>query len=183
MSAGARAKELREQLAYHGHRYYVLDDPEIGDDAYDALLDELRALERAHPELVTPDSPTQRVGGGVGGGGLPGLQKVRHLDGTRLPAEQAFAMGTVDAGRLLGLPVGDIAPGMAADLVAIDLGHPSLNPPGDLLKNVLYAMSPQAITDVWVAGRRVVDRQRLATLDQDALVERVQRLTRDWASR
>ena len=49
-----RAAELREQLAYHGHRYYVLDDPEIGDDAYDALLDELRAIEREHPELLTP---------------------------------------------------------------------------------------------------------------------------------
>ena len=57
-----RADELKRQLAYHNHRYYVLDDPEIGDDAYDALLDELRAIEREHPELVTPDSPTQRVG-------------------------------------------------------------------------------------------------------------------------
>ena len=58
-----RAAELREQLDYHSHRYYVLDDPEIGDDAYDALLNELRDIEAAHPELVTPDSPTQRVGG------------------------------------------------------------------------------------------------------------------------
>ena len=70
----ARA-ELREQLAYHGHRYYVLDDPEIGDDAYDALLDELRAIEREHPELLTPDSPTQRVGGEPVGK----LEKVTHL--------------------------------------------------------------------------------------------------------
>jgi DNA ligase (NAD+) len=75
VSAAARAKELREQLSYHGHRYYVLDDPGIGDDAYDALLDELRALERDHPELVTPDSPTQRVGGEP----VSSLQKVRHL--------------------------------------------------------------------------------------------------------
>ncbi len=67
--------ELREQLAYHGHRYYVLDDPEIGDDAYDALLDELRAIERDHPELLTPDSPTQRVGGEPVGK----LEKVTHL--------------------------------------------------------------------------------------------------------
>ena len=74
-SPEARAAELREQLAYHGHRYYVLDDPEIGDDAYDALLDELRALEAAHPELVTPDSPTQRVGGEP----VSKLEKVRHL--------------------------------------------------------------------------------------------------------
>src|SRR6059058_5960707 len=59
----ARAAELREQLRHHGYRYYVLDDPEIGDAEYDALLDELRAIEAQHPELVTPDSPTQRIGG------------------------------------------------------------------------------------------------------------------------
>ena len=62
MTPAERAAELRERLVYHGHRYYVLDDPEIGDDAYDALLDELRAIERDHPELVTPDSPTQPRG-------------------------------------------------------------------------------------------------------------------------
>ena len=50
----ARAAELREQLDHHSHRYYVLDDPEIGDDDYDALLDELRALEADHPELRHP---------------------------------------------------------------------------------------------------------------------------------
>jgi DNA ligase (NAD+) len=75
VSAADRAKELREQLSYHGRRYYVLDDPEIGDDAYDALLDELRAIEHEHPGLVTPDSPTQRVGGEP----VSALQKVRHL--------------------------------------------------------------------------------------------------------
>ena len=69
-----RAAELRRQLDYHSHRYYVLDDPEIGDDQYDALLDELRAIEAAHPELVTPDSPTQRVGGEP----VSDLEKVRH---------------------------------------------------------------------------------------------------------
>src|SRR5437588_10014949 len=66
--------ELRRQLEYHGYRYYVLDDPEIGDDQYDALLDELRAIEAEHPELVTPDSPTQRVGGEP----VSDLVKVRH---------------------------------------------------------------------------------------------------------
>src|SRR3954471_14940653 len=69
-----RAADLRAQLAYHGHRYYVLDDPEIGDDAYDALLDELRAIEAEHPEVVTPDSPTQRVGGEP----VSQLEKERH---------------------------------------------------------------------------------------------------------
>jgi len=58
-----RAAELREELTEHGYRYYVLDDPSITDDKYDALIDELRAIEAEHPELRTPDSPTQRVGG------------------------------------------------------------------------------------------------------------------------
>jgi DNA ligase (NAD+) len=60
--AAERAAGLRRELEHHNHRYYVLDDPEIGDDAYDALLRELRDLEAEHPELLTPDSPTQRVG-------------------------------------------------------------------------------------------------------------------------
>ena len=69
-----RAGELRRLLDYHGYRYYVLDDPEIGDEEYDALLDELRAIEAAYPELVTPDSPTQRIGGEP----VSDLEKVRH---------------------------------------------------------------------------------------------------------
>jgi len=59
----ARAAELREQLKRHDYRYYVLDDPQVPDAEYDRLMGELRALEAAHPELVTPDSPTQRVSG------------------------------------------------------------------------------------------------------------------------
>ena len=58
----ARAAELRTQLRHHDYRYYVLDDPEASDARYDSLKRELVALEEAHPELVTPDSPTQRVG-------------------------------------------------------------------------------------------------------------------------
>ena len=61
-------------LDYHGYRYYVLDDPEVGDEEYDHLLDELRAIEAEHPELVTPDSPTQRTGGEP----VSDLEKVRH---------------------------------------------------------------------------------------------------------
>ncbi len=58
-----RVAELRRALEHHGYRYYVLDDPEIGDAEYDALLDELRGIEAEHPELLTADSPTQRTGG------------------------------------------------------------------------------------------------------------------------
>ena len=58
----ARAAELRAALRHHDYRYHVLDDPEISDARYDALKRELTALEEAHPELVTPDSPTRRVG-------------------------------------------------------------------------------------------------------------------------
>ena len=58
-----RAATLREQLAYHNHRYYVLDDPLIPDAEYDRLFAELLQLEQAHPELIQADSPTQRVGG------------------------------------------------------------------------------------------------------------------------
>ncbi len=70
----ARAEALRAELRIHNERYYVHDDPLIGDDEYDALLDELRAIEAEHPELVTPDSPTQRVGDEP----VSALDKVRH---------------------------------------------------------------------------------------------------------
>ncbi|MCL2768779.1 MAG: NAD-dependent DNA ligase LigA, partial [Solirubrobacterales bacterium] len=72
----ARARELRGRLEYHNWRYYVLDDPEIGDDEYDALMEELRGLEAAHPELASEDSPTRRVGAEPVGR----LEKVRHLE-------------------------------------------------------------------------------------------------------
>ncbi len=65
MDVPRRIEELREQVRYHAYRYHVLDDPVISDDAYDALYRELQELEVAHPELITPDSPTQRVGGEI----------------------------------------------------------------------------------------------------------------------
>jgi DNA ligase (NAD+) len=71
----ARIAELRKLIDYHSHRYHVLDDPEIGDAEYDALYNELKALEEANPELITPESPTQRVGEEP----VSDLVKVRHL--------------------------------------------------------------------------------------------------------
>ena len=70
-----RAEELRRLIERHNYRYHVLDDPEIDDSAYDVLFDELRALEDEHPDLVTSDSPTQRVGAPP----AAGFTKVAHL--------------------------------------------------------------------------------------------------------
>jgi DNA ligase (NAD+) len=67
-------QDLREQVRYHNRRYHVEDTPEISDAEYDALYNELEALEGEHPELVTPDSPTQRVGGEP----VEGFEEVRH---------------------------------------------------------------------------------------------------------
>jgi DNA ligase (NAD+) len=60
-----RAARLRQQIQYHSYRYHVLSDPSISDKEYDALYDELKKIEIDHPELITPDSPTRRVGGAV----------------------------------------------------------------------------------------------------------------------
>lgn len=72
--AAARAEALRAELRRHEHLYYVLDAPEIADAEYDALMNELKRIEAAHPELLTPDSPTQRVGGKP----AEGFQKAPH---------------------------------------------------------------------------------------------------------
>ena len=73
-AAAHRAEALRKALAHHNYRYYALDDPEISDAEYDRLFRELQDLERDHPELATPDSPTQRVGSAP----LPEFSEVRH---------------------------------------------------------------------------------------------------------
>lgn len=89
MSIRERAEKLRETIRHHEHLYYVLDAPEISDADYDALMRELQDLENAHPELVSPDSPTQRVGGKP----REGFQKVTHsspmlsLDNALTPEE------------------------------------------------------------------------------------------------
>jgi 5-methylthioadenosine/S-adenosylhomocysteine deaminase len=110
------------------------------------------------------------------------LQRVRLLDGAALPTRTAFDLGTRSAAALLRLPAGVIEPGRLADLVAIDLGHLSLQPRHDLLSSVVHAMSHQAVTDVWVHGRRVVERGRLTTVSEDDLVGRVAALTKGWAA-
>jgi DNA ligase (NAD+) len=83
-TAQDRVAELRRVISHHDHRYYVLDDPELSDDQYDELIDELRRLEEENPELRTPDSPTQRVGGRP----LDKFDQVRHR-------EPMLSLGTV----------------------------------------------------------------------------------------
>ena len=73
-AAAERAGQLREQLHHHAHRYYVLDDPELPDAAYDEMFAQLQALEAAHPDLQVSDSPTRRVGGAP----LAQFASVRH---------------------------------------------------------------------------------------------------------
>src|SRR5579859_1534685 len=71
---GRRIEELRAEIRRHEHLYYVMDAPEISDQAFDKLVNELKRIEAEHPDLITPDSPTQRVGGKP----AEGFQKVRH---------------------------------------------------------------------------------------------------------
>ena len=74
MDAARRAADLREQITGHDYRYYVLNEPAVPDAEYDRLMNELKAIEAQHPELVTPDSPTQRVSGKAS----PEFAEVRH---------------------------------------------------------------------------------------------------------
>ena len=75
MDPVAKAAELRRQIEHHDYRYYVLNEPEISDSEYDRLFRELKNLEEAHPEVRTPDSPTQRVGTPP----IEGFEQHRHL--------------------------------------------------------------------------------------------------------
>src|SRR5271167_4385180 len=79
-------EQLREKLRHHEYRYYILDDPEISDAAHDKLMERLKALEAAHPELITTDSPTVRVGGTP----REGFQTVRHAR-AMLSLDNAFS--------------------------------------------------------------------------------------------
>ena len=91
-SVTERIAELRQQLNFHNHRYYVLDDPVISDSEYDVLFRELRQIEEDHPELVTPDSPTHRIGGDP----AEGFVQVEHRH-TMLSLGNAFDEESLEA--------------------------------------------------------------------------------------
>jgi 5-methylthioadenosine/S-adenosylhomocysteine deaminase len=109
------------------------------------------------------------------------LQRVRLLDGAALDAERAFAMGTRTGASILGLDAGVIEPGKLADLVAVNLDDPSLHPRTALLRSIVYAMSPRAVSDVWVHGRQVVASGHLTTVDEREVLARVAELTKGWS--
>lgn len=104
LSLAEQYERLKDQANHHAHRYYVLDDPEISDAEYDQLFRTLQAFEAEHPDLVAPDSPTQRVGGAL----LEGFAKVSHevpmlsIDNALTPEEAVeYVRRTA---KLLGIP-------------------------------------------------------------------------------
>jgi 5-methylthioadenosine/S-adenosylhomocysteine deaminase len=108
------------------------------------------------------------------------LQKVHRTNGQAIDAETCFALGTRTAGEVLRLPIGRIAPGYRCDLVGLDLDDPSLWPVQALEKNVVYSLSPRAVTDVVVDGEEVVVARRLRNVPLDEIQARVAGLTRSW---
>jgi 5-methylthioadenosine/S-adenosylhomocysteine deaminase len=108
------------------------------------------------------------------------LQKVHRTDGQAIDAETCFALGTRTAGDVLQIPIGRITPGYRCDLVAIDLDDPSVWPVQALEKNVVYSLSPRAITDVVVDGQEVVAARRLCNVALDEIQTRVGDVTHTW---
>jgi 5-methylthioadenosine/S-adenosylhomocysteine deaminase len=108
------------------------------------------------------------------------LQKVHRTNGQAIDAETCFGLGTRSAGETLRLPVGRISPGFRCDLVALDLDDPSLWPSQALEKNVVYSLSPRAVTDVVVDGVEVVRDRRLQNVPLDEIQARVAELTHEW---
>jgi 5-methylthioadenosine/S-adenosylhomocysteine deaminase len=108
------------------------------------------------------------------------LAKAAGADAEAVRGEQVLLAGTRTGGEVLGLPVGRIAPDHAADLVVLDLDSLSLQPSATAEHQVVYAMQPDAILRVLVAGETIVEEGRLARVDEDEIRDRVANLTREW---
>ncbi len=116
-----RIEELRHQIRLHNHRYYVLDAPSVSDAEWDDLMRELRALEAEHPELITSDSPTQRVGADVSTLFTPveHLQRMFSLDNAETHDEMVAWEARME--RVLGRPPSGYACELKIDGLAISL--------------------------------------------------------------
>lgn len=108
------------------------------------------------------------------------LQKVTHLSSEVVPAESAFAMGTAGSAATLEIPAGAIAAGQYADFVLLDMDDPSLQPPHSYEKNVVYAMTPHAISEVIVGGDVVFRDGAPTRVPWSEVLARLNEATRDW---
>ena len=109
------------------------------------------------------------------------MAKARLTDGAAMDAPTAFRLGTAGGADLLGLPVGAIAAGAHADLVALDLHDLSLQPPGELERHIVHSMQQSAITKVMVGGRMVVQDGHLTTVRNGEIRKRVAEVTAGWS--
>ena len=109
------------------------------------------------------------------------MAKARTTDGSAITAETAFALGTAGGADVLGLPVGALAPGRRADLVALDLTDPSLWPVTTLRKQIVSSIQQTAISKVMVGGRVVAEEGRPVLVDETDLRRRVEEIARRWA--
>jgi DNA ligase (NAD+) len=112
MTPSERIDELRRQIRYHEERYYVLSDPEIADAEFDALMKQLEQLEGENPDLVTTDSPTQRVGGRV----AAGFATVEHAE-PMLSLDNAYSEDELRAFRRSASGVASPTPRQRLDAV------------------------------------------------------------------
>jgi 5-methylthioadenosine/S-adenosylhomocysteine deaminase len=108
------------------------------------------------------------------------LQKVTHLNSEVVPAETALRMGTIGSAETLDLPAGCIAPDHYADFVLLDMDDPSLQPPWNYEKNVVYSMTPHAIREVIVGGETVFRDGALTKVSWDDVLGGLLEVTRDW---
>jgi len=121
--AAQRVRELRELILYHNRRYYVLDDPEITDVEYDALMRELAALEEAHPELADPNSPSRRVGGEVAASFEPVVHEIPMLSLDNVFSEELLRAFDARVRRATGLPSVEYVAEPKIDGLAISLTY------------------------------------------------------------
>jgi len=121
--AAQRVRELRELILYHNRRYYVLDDPEITDVEYDALMRELAALEEAHPELADPNSPSRRVGGEVAASFEPVVHEIPMLSLDNVFSEELLRAFDARVRRATGLPSVEYMAEPKIDGLAISLTY------------------------------------------------------------